>query len=67
MDIELLKDIRATRDLLLVQSDWTQMSDSPLADIKKNEWKVYRQALRDLPHGLDVQSFSQVIWPTEPA
>ena len=40
---------RHLRDILLRQSDWTQFTDSPLTDSKKNEWKTYRQSLRDLP------------------
>ena len=41
--------MRAWRDDLLRQSDWTQMADSPLTDSKKTEWATYRQALRDFP------------------
>ena len=41
--------LRHLRDILLRESDWTQFTDSPLADSKKTEWKTYRQALRDLP------------------
>ena len=43
------KWFRETRNDLLFASDWTQLSDSPLNDLKKNEWKNYRQALRDMP------------------
>ena len=41
--------LRHLRDILLRQSDWTQFTDSPLTDSKKNEWKTYRQSLRVLP------------------
>ena len=41
--------LRHYRDTLLRESDWTQFTDSPLTDSKKNEWKTYRQNLRDLP------------------
>ena len=41
-------EIRVKRDELLLESDWTQFNDSPLSDAKKEEWKVYRQALRDM-------------------
>ena len=41
--------MRNKRNALLVQSDWTQMPDSPLSDSKKQEWATYRQALRDFP------------------
>ena len=41
--------MRLKRDSLLLQSDWTQMPDSPLSDSKKAEWATYRQQLRDFP------------------
>ena len=41
--------LRHYRDTLLRESDWTQFTDSPLTDLKKTEWKTYRQSLRDLP------------------
>ena len=44
--IERMKD---QRNVLLVQSDWTQVADSPLTDSKKAEWVTYRQQLRDFP------------------
>ncbi len=44
--IERMKD---QRNVLLVQSDWTQVIDSPLTDSKKAEWVTYRQQLRDFP------------------
>ena len=40
--------LRHYRDTLLRESDWTQFTDSPLTDLKKTEWKTYRQSLRDL-------------------
>ena len=40
--------LRNHRNSLLKESDWTVMSDSPMSDSKKAEWKTYRQALRDL-------------------
>jgi len=44
-----IERMRQWRDILLIESDWTQMSDSPLSDSKKAEWATYRQALRDFP------------------
>ncbi len=38
--------LRYYRDILLKQSDWTQLPDSP---VDKLAWATYRQALRDLP------------------
>ena len=57
--------LRHYRDTLLRESDWTQFTDSPLSDAKKNEWKTYRQSLRDLPA---TESDPQnPTWPTIPS
>ena len=48
-DEEYEKSFREIRNTLLLDSDWTQFTDSPLTDAKKTEWKTYRQALRDMP------------------
>ena len=37
------------RHNLLVDSDWTQLPDSPLTDAEKQAWATYRQQLRDFP------------------
>jgi len=52
--------IRNQRNRLLLESDWTQLSDSP-AD--KTAWAVYRQALRDITQQSDPFN---LIWPTAP-
>ena len=58
------ENIRDQRDELLSSCDWTQIPDSPLSDIVKDEWKVYRQALRDIPN---LEEFpTNITWPTEP-
>ena len=70
---EEMKQLRRRRNALLRSSDWTQSNDSPLSDSKKNEWKTYRQSLRDITktaspkiteHGLLLTS--SVTWPTKP-
>ena len=49
------------------------MDGSPLSDSKKDEWKTYRQALRDMPQGtvpvidIDQNIVSGLTWPTEPS
>lgn len=59
--------IRARRSYLLAACDWTQSPDSPLTDEKKNEWAVYRQALRDLTSEYpDVETADEVEWPEAP-
>lgn len=59
----IIEDIRFKRSVLLQQSDWTQMPDSPLTSEKKAEWAIYRQALRDFPETCDINN---PIWPTPP-
>ena len=38
--------MRAARNDLLAQSDWTQVADAP---VDRQAWATYRQALRDFP------------------
>lgn len=38
-------NVRAQRNRLLAECDWTQLSDSP---VDKQAWANYRQALRDI-------------------
>ena len=52
---------RARRDLLLSQSDWTQLPDVPIPT--KGVWAEYRQALRDITNQPDPFS---ITWPTPP-
>lgn len=56
MDIEKIKLelIRNRRDCLLKESDWTQLPDNPLTLAQREDWAIYRQALRDIPASLDL-------------
>ena len=45
-DEYLVERMRLHRDRLLVESDWTQLSDAP---VDRVAWAKYRQALRDFP------------------
>ena len=38
-----------SRNVLLANSDWTQLPDVTLTAEQKAEWAAYRQALRDVP------------------
>lgn len=58
--VEPAYDVRPDRNALLASTDWTQLPDSPLSDEKKQLWKQYRQALRDMP------AASDTIWPDRP-
>ena len=59
-------DIRAVylkRFMLLRDSDWTQLPDSPLSETQKKMWAKYRQALRDISKSPIRYDFK---WPTPP-
>ena len=53
-------DVRYLRDLKLQATDWRASSDLTLSD----DWKTYRQALRDVPTQTDPYN---ITWPTEPS
>lgn len=59
-DDHLWIDIRAQRIKLLAESDWMANSDVTMSD----EWRTYRQALRDITTQSDP---SNITWPTPPA
>jgi hypothetical protein len=52
--------IRDERDSLISQTDWRASSDLTLSD----EWKNYRQALRDITTQSDPYN---ITWPTPPS
>lgn len=59
--------VRRQRNYLLAVSDWTQLADSPLSAEEKQEWKVYRQSLRDLTDTYaDVTDPTQIVLPELP-
>jgi hypothetical protein len=53
-------NVRAKRNQLLADSDWTQLADST---VNKAAWATYRQALRDLPQA---SGFPNVKFPQSP-
>ena len=59
----IIESLRAIRNSLLTETDWTQVEDSPLSPEKKAEWKNYRQALRDLT---DLDDLTTIVWPVKP-
>ena len=56
--------LRQLRDYHLAACDWTQVPDSALTDEDRADWRVYRQALRDITK--TCTSPSDVIWPVSP-
>ena len=57
------EQIRAQRDALLKESDWSITSDATPKP-SKEAWLTYRQALRDLPQNFSEPS--EVVWPEKP-
>lgn len=56
--------LREQRNRKLAQSDWMANSDVTMSD----EWKTYRQALRDFPSTLNNTTIQgDYTWPTEPS
>ena len=54
------EDIRRVRDSALIDTDWRASTDLTLSD----DWKNYRQALRDIPTQSDPFN---ITWPTKPS
>ena len=59
-----MNHVRSQRDGLLRGTDWTQISDATLGDHTAEEWRTYRQALRDVPQ--TYSRVSEVAWPEDP-
>ena len=71
---EAMRLLREERNVLLSETDWVTVRSIDTGVAISNDWKTYRQALRDLPasaspsldsnYELDLTS---VTWPTEPS
>ena len=56
--------IRATRDQILRDTDWTMTTGST---VDQAQWAAYRQNLRDLPQTYKDKTPDDVVWPTQPS
>lgn len=56
--------VRAKRDSLLNESDYTVLPDAPVADAEA--WKTYRQSLRDITTHANFPYLKNNDWPTKP-
>ena len=71
---EPMRLLREERNQLLSETDWVAARSIETGVAMSNDWKTYRQTLRDLPassspslnqyYDLD---FSSVTWPTKPS
>ena len=57
-------DIRATRDKILRDTDWTMTSG---ATVDQAQWAAYRQVIRDIPQTYKDKTPDDVVWPTQPS
>lgn len=62
--VDEIAEVRAIRDMLLADSDWTQVLDCPIDEADIALWRIYRQALRDVPQQ---DGFPHSVeWPGKP-
>jgi len=57
-------NVRSERDLKLQETDWVVSKASETGVAVSDEWKTYRQALRDVPTQSDPFN---ITWPTKPS
>lgn len=63
---QLAQALREMRQVLLNESDWTQMPDCPLSDEIKNDWRIWRQQMRDITSVVSYPLPNTIQLPTPP-
>ena len=66
LDSKVAESNRTKRDGLLDDTDWTQMSDSPLTNEVKTAWATYRQELRGITDLDAWPNLADDDWPVQP-
>lgn len=62
-----MAQLRATRDKDLKDSDWTQLPDTTLTNVQKQDWMRFRTELRNITDGLNtVEQVNNVDYPDKP-
>lgn len=64
---DLLRALRDMREVLLKESDWTQVADCPLSNEIKNDWRIWRQQMRDITEIVSYPLQYTVSLPEPPA
>ena len=59
-EAEALREVRRLRTQRLYDCDWTQLPDAPLSEAQREQWRTYRQALRDM---MDDFAWNLTAWP----
>jgi len=60
------EEVRNGRNNVLKETDYIFNTDITLSEEKLEEWKTYRQALRDLPTHSNFPALLDSDWPTKP-
>ncbi len=55
-----IMELKAERNAILAETDCFMVEDYPTD--KKEEWKVYRQQLRNM----DFSNLNNIVWPNKP-
>ena len=58
--------VREKRDTMLKATDWVMLQDSPVSEEKRQEYIVFRKALRDLPIEQAGATLESIVWPNLP-
>ena len=59
-----LEDLRHERNQKLADCDWVVVKATEMGEEVPADWKLYRQALRDITNSY--QSLDNVVWPQKP-
>ena len=62
---EAMRLLREERNVLLSETDWVTVRSIDTGVAISNDWKTYRQALRDLPS--NTSDPKNPTWPSEPS
>jgi hypothetical protein len=65
MTVHYLKELRRERNRRLAEVDWVVIRATSTETPVPEEWKVYMQALRDLPS--NTEDPANPVWPTAPS
>lgn len=59
--------MRRRRNFLLQESDWTQLADTQISEPELQQWRLYRQQLRDIPAANpNATVLDGINWPEKP-
>ena len=62
-EAQALDAVRSVRNAKLVDSDYTQLPDVTITPERVEEWRIYRQQLRDIT---DALQWNVTTWPAKP-